>query len=772
VVTAPASGIVIKERFVIILSAHEISPILWFTYESVKGIYEIASLQRQNLVDNILDWHYHFLQSPYLMSNLIGLTNKARILIVDDTPANLRLLSSMLVASGYTVQETPDGHTALNEVSAHPPDLILLDIRLPGMDGYEVCRQLKSADASRNIPVIFVSALDEQTDKVQGFAVGGVDYITKPFQAKEVLARVETHLTLRNLQRQIESQNVKLQVEISERKRIEAALQLANEELEQRVEERTAELVTANLVLNNELQERKRAEQALRASQQEKERLLVEVRQQEQQVREIMNTVPEGVFVLDEGGRIILANPLAQLDLQELAGMKEGDTLTHLGDKSLLEILEPPPQGLWHELKAAPRIFEVIARPTVGEPEDQRWVTVLRDVTSEREIQARNQQQERLAAVGQLAAGIAHDFNNILAVILLYTEMALGEPEVSTRLRERLLTITQQSKRASDLIQQILDFSRRTMLERHPMDLLPFLKEQVKLLERTLPENIKIELDYSPGDFVIDADLTRMQQAIMNLAVNARDAMPEGGRLQIHIHHPPTTADIHCIACGEVHSGDWICISVNDNGNGIDPDYLPHIFEPFFTTKAPGRGAGLGLSQVFGIIEKHEGHIDVHSAIEQGTTFDLYLPALMAKHIPKIEPDLPVLVRGAGQTILVAEDEPVTRQALMEGLTLLNYQVVCTADGLEALNYLRENPGGVDLVLSDVVMPEMGGIALLRAIRSSGWTAPVIFMTGHPLQNELDTLLAEGLNAWLMKPPRLKHLATLIAQSLSKRLAA
>jgi CheY-like chemotaxis protein len=694
-------------------------------------------------------------------------SGKAKILIVDDTLINLRLLSSMLGTSGYSVYEASDGRTALAEVQNHQPDLILLDIRLPGMDGYEVCRQIKNEETTRHIPIIFVSALDEQTDKVQGFAVGGVDYITKPFQSKEVLARVETHLTLRNLQRQLESQNIELQLEISERKRIEIALQQANEELEQRVQERTAELVAANQDLNSELLERKRVEKALRKSQKEKEHLLVEVRQQEQQVREIMNTVPEGVFLLDESGRIILTNPLAQVDLQSLAGIKEGDALTHLGNRTLVEILEPPPKGLWHELKAAARVFEVIARPTAEETKNQRWVIVLRDVTREREIQAHSQQQERLAAVGQLAAGIAHDFNNILAVILLYTEMALGTPEIPLRLRERLLTIIQQSKRASDLIQQILDFSRRTMLERHPMDLLPFLKEQVKLLERTLPENIKIDLGYKPGAFIIEADLTRMQQAIMNLAVNARDAMPEGGKLQISLEHPQTPDGIHCISCGKVQGGNWICVRVSDNGNGIDPEYLPHIFEPFFTTKAPGNGTGLGLSQVFGIIEKHEGHIDVQSNFGKGTTFHIYLPSLMVQPSPKVETELHSFIRGHGETILVVEDEPTTRQALMEGLTLLNYRVICTSDGLEALNQLQQQPGRVNLVLSDVVMPEMGGIALLRAIRSGGSSIPVIFMTGHPLQSELDKLSKEGLNAWLMKPPRLKHLATLIAQSLN-----
>jgi len=180
-----------------------------------------------------------------------------------------------------------------------------------------------------------------------------------------------------------------------------------------------------------------------------------------------------------------------------------------------------------------------------------------------------------------------------------------------------------------------------------------------------------------------------MQQAIMNLAVNARDAMPEGGKLQINLDHPQTPDGIHCIACGKVQAGDWVRVSVADNGNGIDPEYLPHIFEPFFTTKAPGRGTGLGLSQVFGIIEKHDGHIDVQSYAGMGTTFHLYLPSIMVKPSSKTEIELHSFIRGRGETILVVEDEPTTRQALMEGLTLMNYHVICSSDGLEALNQIE-----------------------------------------------------------------------------------
>ncbi|MCJ7551330.1 MAG: PAS domain S-box protein, partial [Anaerolineae bacterium] len=371
-------------------------------------------------------------------------------------------------------------------------------------------------------------------------------------------------------------------------------------------------------------------------AEEERELLLAQVLAQSRQMQSIIDTVPEGVLVLDARGHVILANPVAEGHLAVLADVKVGDPVTRLGERPLAELLtSPPTKGLWHEVTADNRTFEIMARPMANGPEPEHWVMVINDVTQAREIERRTQQQARLAAVGQLAAGIAHDFNNILAVIVLYTQMGLRLPDIPAQHRDRLRTVDQQAKRATGLVQQILDFSRRAVLKRRPMDLTPFLKETVILLERTVPESIKLEFTYGRDEYTVNADPTRIQQAVMNLVVNARDAMlPKGGgkldieldRVQVARHQEPPLP--------EMEAGEWVRVRVTDTGEGIPADVLPHIFEPFFTTKDVGKGTGLGLAQVYGIVKQHEGHIDIGTKTGAGTAFTIYLPALL-EHRPE-----------------------------------------------------------------------------------------------------------------------------------------
>jgi len=391
---------------------------------------------------------------------------------------------------------------------------------------------------------------------------------------------------------------------------------------------------------------------------------------------------------------------------------------------------------------------------------------LLHDMTEERSVQQQLQRQERLAAIGQLAAGIAHDFNNIMSVIVMYAQMTAQAPGLTERERARLATIDQQAMRATQMIRQILDFSRRSVLERQSLDLLALLQEQIKLLKRTVPENIEIELIHDPGDYLVKGDPTRMAQLLMNLAINARDAMPQGGKLRFEVAHFALTS-LKDAPLPEMETGLWVRLAVIDTGTGIAPAALEHIFEPFFTTKELGQGTGLGLAQVHGIVGQHDGHISVESQAGRGATFTIYLPALVVvtagTPLPATLPNYP---RGQGQTVLVVEDDAALRATLVELLELWNYQVREAANGAEAIALLTEEHVQIDLILSDMVMPTMGGTALFNALHRQGIRTPMIIMTGHPFGEELEGLRQLGLRGWLPKPPGAEQLAQAIAAAL------
>lgn len=482
--------------------------------------------------------------------------------------------------------------------------------------------------------------------------------------------------------------------------------------------------------------------------------LLERIQENAQQVQHIIETVPEGVILLDEEMRVVLANPVAQTYLINLAEFERGEILTHLGHKPLEDLLKPEFQNLWYELETTgpPRqVFEIGAQPLEKGDNPGGWVVVIREVTKERETQTRIQMQERLATVGQLAAGIAHDFNNILAAIVVYADLLRRDPNLLSGSQERLNIIQQQVQRAASLIRQILDFSRRSVMEQSTLDLLPFVKELDKLLRRVLPETIQIELTYQPGVYLVNADPTRLQQVFMNLAVNARDAVTNGGTLhfeldQVHFEdkdQPP---------CPDIPPGIWNRITVIDTGEGIPPEVLPHIFEPFFTTKSVGEGTGLGLAQAYGIVKQHDGFIDAHSIVGEGTTFHIYLPAQQPVSEDIDISDLYSDIRGSGETLLLVEDDISTREALRTLLVDSNYQVLTAANGQEALAVFEQQANNISLVVSDLVMPVMGGVDLYQNLMDRWPEVKMLFITGHPVSEQDQTLLESGNVHWLQKP--------------------
>jgi len=484
-------------------------------------------------------------------------------------------------------------------------------------------------------------------------------------------------------------------------------------------------------------------------------------------MQQIIKSVLEGLVLLDTDSTILAANPAGQDCLSALTDSRRGETLTHLARRPIAELLTPPTGGIWHKLRVDDQDFQVVAWPIEGDPAPGGWVLVIQDVTQEREIQRRIQQQERLATVGQLTSGIAHDFNNIMSVIILYAQAAMRTMDPPAPTRERLMTIYQQAKRAADLTDQILDFSQHTALEPQPFDLVPFLKEQVRLLQRTLPSNIKVDLSHAAGECPITAFPTRIQQIVMNLAINARDAMPAGGELCIALEQIEIKESKRAPLPG-MAAGKWVELTISDNGVGIPPDVLPRIFEPFFTTKKRGEGTGLGLAQVDDIMKEHQGRIDVESEVGHGTTFIIYLPTRPVDQPSRPILETEVLPQGHGETVLLVEDNPIMRGALMDSLEALNYRGLEAANGRDALLAFEQAKDEIALVLSDLVMPEMGGKELISTLRQLGATVPAVMLTGYPVEDPAEELEGTGLRTLLQKPVDLAQLAQTVAEALKE----
>jgi len=394
------------------------------------------------------------------------------------------------------------------------------------------------------------------------------------------------------------------------------------------------------------------------------------------------------------------------------------------------------------------------------------YCALIRDLSEMQEIQRRALLQDRLAAVGQLAAGIAHDFNNIMVPIILYSELMLDESDVKTDSRRRLEKIIQQAQRAKSLTQQFLDFSRKGIIEKQDLNLHEFIMDIIELLERTLPENININLKCKSDDFSVTVDPNRMQQVFLNLALNARDALPDGGELWFELSQLRVEPDEYP-PYRDMSPGIWVRVRVGDSGVGISPEALPHIFEPFFTTKPTGEGTGLGLSQVYGLVKKHNGYIDVESALGEGTIFTIYLPGSGTPAKSFKMPDLEEKIKGRGEVILLVEDDSAVRDAMSEALASLNYSVVVASNGQEAQELVDQKLKKVDLVISDMVMPGLGGPALFRVLRETRPDLKMVMITGYPLGEGTRELLDRRQVSWIQKPVDANTLAQTVHMLLA-----
>jgi PAS domain S-box-containing protein len=488
----------------------------------------------------------------------------------------------------------------------------------------------------------------------------------------------------------------------------------------------------------------------------------------EEELRKLNNTLdtlvrymPEGVLLLDEEGRVIHANPVGRKHLEALAVTGEGGVINFISGRPLQEFISHSPEEVSHEIKmedSSKRIFEITGRTISKGGAVGGAVLVINDVTRERELDERVQLQDRLAAVGQLAAGIAHDFNNILTCVLGYSEMLLTDADLPKDVRKQVDTILQSGQRATELIHQILDFTRKSTSELKVVDLMPFVEEFTGFIRRTIPEDIEISFNGGDEKCMVRADLTKMQQVLTNLAVNARDAMPEGGVLKFALHHRDVSKSEELQFPG-MEKGRWVLLSVSDTGEGINPDDLSHIYEPFFTTKGVGKGTGLGLSQVYGIVKQHYGYIDVKTESGKGTMFDIYLPEVLEPAIPYVGKPVAAMPRGEGEAILVAEDDGKVRDLFKSVLESLGYKVLDAENGIEALRLYDAKRDDIELVITDMVMPEMSGVELSRTLKERDPYLKIIGVSGYPTRMQVKEMRDSGIIEWISKPFKLQDIA-------------
>ncbi len=546
----------------------------------------------------------------------------------------------------------------------------------------------------------------------------------------------------------------------TERKLAEDALRRSHDDLEKRVQERSAELAEANRALRAEIAGRKRSEEELL-------RLASIVETSDDAI--IGNTI-EGIVVSWNRG----AEKLYSYSAEEVKGchisiLSPLDRLNEMPD-----ILEKLKQGRSIEPLETVRLRKDGGRIDVSltaspiEDASGRLVgasVISRDITRSKQLEQQLLQARKMEAVGTLAGGVAHGFNNLLQSILGYADLAMLEPEDSSRRREWISRIVESGWRGARLVSQLLAFSRRAIIDRQPLHLPALARETVRTLRRTAPKGTTIQVKIAGEIARVNADPEQMRQMIAHLGVNATHAMPRGGKLTLTLEDV-TLDETDCRRDAEARPGDYVCLSVRDTGVGMAPDVQEHIFEPFFTTKELEMASGLGLAMVYGIVRMHEGYITVHSRPGEGSEFRVYLPAMDGGTTLSLPAPTPSpLGRGTG-TVLLVEDEEAVLNIGRAMLEILGYRVLTAVDGEDGMEVYRAHRQEIAVVLTDMVMPRMGGQALCRALRQADPEVRVLLMSGYSMNQDVMDLLAGDVKGFLQKPFDLARLGQAVRGAL------
>jgi two-component system, cell cycle sensor histidine kinase and response regulator CckA len=488
--------------------------------------------------------------------------------------------------------------------------------------------------------------------------------------------------------------------------------------------------------------------------------------------RTIFDASLDAMVIADAKGTLVESNPAARrmlgqhastLQTMEFAQFFSDATRTLSPGEAWQRLIH---DGTWRgegrlQRTDSLRVLDIAASAHVM---PGKHLITLRDVTESQQMEAQLRQAQKMEAIGLLTGGMAHDFNNLLTVVLANADLVLESlPLEMDELRDEVSQMAQAALRGTEMVKKLLAFSRRDTLERRPVSLEVVLAETRALLARLLPSTITVNVEAATDLPGINADPGAIQHMLLNLATNARDAMPSGGTLTLRGEYAPAVE----LVDGSVTP--MVTLTVEDTGRGMDDDVLAHLFEPFFTTKAPGEGTGLGMAMIYGLVQQHAGTIDVRSAVGTGTTVTIGFPlaepsvsALTPRSLPLVRTD------GFAELILLVEDEEMVRRAGRRILEKHGYRVLQASDGAEALALLRSHGHEIALVVSDVVMPRMGGRELYASLRAEGFVMPFLFTSGYTDRMSSDSVPLDPNVPVLPKPWTWSELTASVRSALDE----
>ncbi len=631
-----------------------------------------------------------------------------RILVVDDNRENRYLLRALLEGHGFDVAEASEGTQALEKSREHIPNAVVTDLLMPGMDGFSFCREWTRDDALKHIPlIVYTATYTDPADRRLALDLGAASFIIKPAEPEDLL-----------------------QVVVS-------AIRDAEEGPPPRPSVTTSDFYE-------------------RYTRRLKEKLDRKLRQLDAADRSITDYVTRCEAILDTTSNAIVSiNPDGRIRTwsfraEELLGYTEEEILN-----SSYEILIPEDriEEAEERLRRARDKKGIIRFETQRlnkskEPVDVEialsylgpeigYVAAISDLTGARRAAEEKRQLEeqltiaqRLESVGRLASGVAHDFNNLLTVILFHAESIETDPRHGGLYRQPAKDIREAGERAAALTQQLLTFGRRQTIKSLVIDLNDTVRGMGTILRRIIGEDIDLHLELADALGPIESDASQIEQVILNLVVNARDAMPDGGRLVIRTDNRVLDDDEAAIH-PSLKPGRYVMLSVTDNGEGMDKETCAHIFEPFFTTKPHGKGTGLGLATVYGVVKQSKGVVSVYSERGSGTTFKVFLPRVDQSLTSRTPRPAVTDASGRGETILVVEDEEMVRQIARQILDRAGYTVLEASGAAHALALTAETSDPIHLLLTDVIMPDMNGRDLAARMLTTMPSMKVVFTSGY-----------------------------------------